>query len=402
MVDGRTVTIEAELSNRRPVAHHGQPADGPAAQRSPRRAADHRVLARGHRGGPVRAGRAPAVPRRDAWRWSIRRRPGRPRTWRRSCASGRPCCGRRAGSSSAGGGQHPRRLGRPARRGRHRLVEAREALVDRAGPDRRQPTTRDWPARPTTVDAGLPALVVGSAARCAGRNPDQGRRAGRLADRAPPGRARAVPRRACPSRTHASQGEQRSLALALQLAAHQLATERLGTPPVLLLDDVFSELDPFRAKALLAGLPPGQALLTTALPAPVEVAAAKIYAVDAGGHRPRSTRTKGRAHEPARHNERRNGPTRLDASLDAVTRQLGLEGLEGPRAALREVARDRRHGHGRPRPADPTRQPVPGGGRRSPGLGHPGPRSRRRTRWTGWWRKPEPHGPPGWRCGCAG
>ncbi len=86
-----------------------------------------------------------------------------------------------------------------------------------------------------------------------------------------------------PSRTHASQGEQRSLALALQLAAHQLATERLGTPPVLLLDDVFSELDPFRAKALLAGLPPGQALLTTALPAPAEVAAAKIYPVDAGG-----------------------------------------------------------------------------------------------------------------------
>lgn len=84
-------------------------------------------------------------------------------------------------------------------------------------------------------------------------------------------------------RTHASQGEQRSLALALQLAAHQLATERLGSAPVLLLDDVFSELDPFRSKALLAGLPPGQALLTTALPAPPEVAAAKVYTVDEGG-----------------------------------------------------------------------------------------------------------------------
>jgi DNA replication and repair protein RecF len=86
-----------------------------------------------------------------------------------------------------------------------------------------------------------------------------------------------------PGRTHASQGEQRSLALALQLAAHQLATERLGSPPVLLLDDVFSELDPFRAKALLAGLPPGQAMLTTALPAPSEVSAGKIYTLDAGG-----------------------------------------------------------------------------------------------------------------------
>lgn len=87
-----------------------------------------------------------------------------------------------------------------------------------------------------------------------------------------------------PARTHASQGEQRSLALALQLAAHQMATGRLETAPVLLLDDVFSELDPLRARALLAGLPPGQALLTTAQPAPDEVVAAKIYTMAEGGH----------------------------------------------------------------------------------------------------------------------
>jgi DNA replication and repair protein RecF len=86
-----------------------------------------------------------------------------------------------------------------------------------------------------------------------------------------------------PARSHASQGEQRSLALALQLAAHQLATERLGSAPVLLLDDVFSELDPARSTALLAGLPPGQVLLTTALPAPPEVAADRVYRVAAGG-----------------------------------------------------------------------------------------------------------------------
>ncbi len=86
-----------------------------------------------------------------------------------------------------------------------------------------------------------------------------------------------------PSRTHASQGEQRSLALALRLAAHQLATERLGTAPVLLLDDVFSELDPRRSRALLSGLPPGQTLLTTAQPAPPEVTAARVYAMAEGG-----------------------------------------------------------------------------------------------------------------------
>ena len=87
-----------------------------------------------------------------------------------------------------------------------------------------------------------------------------------------------------PSRTHASQGEQRSLALALQLAAHELATTRLGTAPVLLLDDVFSELDPQRSRALLDGLPPGQTLLTTAQPAPPEIVAAKVYEMAEGGH----------------------------------------------------------------------------------------------------------------------
>jgi DNA replication and repair protein RecF len=84
-------------------------------------------------------------------------------------------------------------------------------------------------------------------------------------------------------RTHTSQGEQRSLALAIRLATHQLATERLGSAPVLLLDDVFSELDPFRTRALLEGLPPGQSILTTALPPPPEVAAAATYEVKPGG-----------------------------------------------------------------------------------------------------------------------
>jgi DNA replication and repair protein RecF len=76
-------------------------------------------------------------------------------------------------------------------------------------------------------------------------------------------------------RTHASQGEQRSLALALRLAGHALVTERIGSAPILLLDDVFSELDPARSEALLACLPPGQAVVTTAddLPPGARVAA---------------------------------------------------------------------------------------------------------------------------------
>jgi DNA replication and repair protein RecF len=67
-----------------------------------------------------------------------------------------------------------------------------------------------------------------------------------------------------PARTYASQGEQRTLALALRLAVHDVVTDTSGSPPVLLLDDVFSELDPDRGAALLAHLPAGQTLLTTA------------------------------------------------------------------------------------------------------------------------------------------
>jgi len=75
-----------------------------------------------------------------------------------------------------------------------------------------------------------------------------------------------------PARTHASQGEQRSLALALRLATHAVVSEEVGEPPLLLLDDVFSELDPARSAALVRSLPSGQAVLTTAghLPAGVE------------------------------------------------------------------------------------------------------------------------------------
>jgi DNA replication and repair protein RecF len=79
---------------------------------------------------------------------------------------------------------------------------------------------------------------------------------------------------ALPARTHASQGEQRSLALALRLASHAVVAESTGEPPVLLLDDVFSELDPDRSEALVAHLPAGQAVLTTAgaVPPAAEVA----------------------------------------------------------------------------------------------------------------------------------
>ena len=71
-----------------------------------------------------------------------------------------------------------------------------------------------------------------------------------------------------PARTHASQGEQRTLALALRLAAHRLIAERVGSTPILVLDDVLSELDEGRATALLDDLPAGQIVITSASPLP--------------------------------------------------------------------------------------------------------------------------------------
>jgi DNA replication and repair protein RecF len=71
-----------------------------------------------------------------------------------------------------------------------------------------------------------------------------------------------------PARTHASQGEQRSFALALRLAGHRLVTDATSSAPILLLDDVFSELDASRRTSLLANLPAGQTLMTTAADVP--------------------------------------------------------------------------------------------------------------------------------------
>ena len=61
-----------------------------------------------------------------------------------------------------------------------------------------------------------------------------------------------------------SQGEQRTAVLALLLAEAAALADRRGTPPLLLLDDVLSELDTDRRRALLAALPAGGQTLVSA------------------------------------------------------------------------------------------------------------------------------------------
>lgn len=62
----------------------------------------------------------------------------------------------------------------------------------------------------------------------------------------------------------ASEGQQRGIALALKLAQARHLEAAQGRPPILLLDDVFGELDAGRRNRLLASLPPAaQAIITT-------------------------------------------------------------------------------------------------------------------------------------------
>jgi len=71
--------------------------------------------------------------------------------------------------------------------------------------------------------------------------------------------------RGLPARTHASHGEAWSLALALRLASHRLLAEE-GEEPVLLMDDVFAELDRQRRQHVAeAALAAEQTIVTAAV-----------------------------------------------------------------------------------------------------------------------------------------
>jgi DNA replication and repair protein RecF len=67
-----------------------------------------------------------------------------------------------------------------------------------------------------------------------------------------------------PARQYGSQGQQRTLVLALKLAELQLIEEVIGEPPILLLDDVLAELDLNRQNQLLDAIQDRfQTLITT-------------------------------------------------------------------------------------------------------------------------------------------
>lgn len=55
-----------------------------------------------------------------------------------------------------------------------------------------------------------------------------------------------------PARTHGSQGQWRTAAVCLKLAIYDLLCEKRQASPVILLDEIFAELDPLRSERLMA------------------------------------------------------------------------------------------------------------------------------------------------------
>ena len=88
------------------------------------------------------------------------------------------------------------------------------------------------------------------------------------------------------ARVFGSQGQQRTVALSLRLAERRLIEEAIGEAPLVLLDDVLSDLDEARRNQIFAlALSGGQTLLTTTdlAPLPLDaVKAAHVFAVRQG------------------------------------------------------------------------------------------------------------------------
>ncbi len=87
-------------------------------------------------------------------------------------------------------------------------------------------------------------------------------------------------------RGYGSQGEQRLAVLALLLAEAELIVDRGGIAPLLLLDDVLSELDPDRRRILASRVAKvGQALITATDAAMLPATPAQLLLVSAGSVR---------------------------------------------------------------------------------------------------------------------
>jgi DNA replication and repair protein RecF len=79
---------------------------------------------------------------------------------------------------------------------------------------------------------------------------------------------------------YGSQGQQRTAVLALKVAEYTVMHDRSGEAPLLLLDDVLSELDPQRAQAFLAGVGAFEQAFITATHLPGGLPHAQRYTIE--------------------------------------------------------------------------------------------------------------------------
>jgi DNA replication and repair protein RecF len=161
--------------------------------------------------------------------------------------------------------KHGGALSRARREAATRLSPAVEKVFGRIGPSGLALHIRYEPNAPEDPDAFRAALV-----------------ASRPRDRAR-GSASVGPHRddlalqlgGHPVRGMASQGQHRAVVLALELAEMEVVQQARGVRPILLLDDVSSELDRERTAALVASLRDqrGQVILTTTRPEFIDIGA---------------------------------------------------------------------------------------------------------------------------------
>lgn len=87
-----------------------------------------------------------------------------------------------------------------------------------------------------------------------------------------------------PARTHGSQGQLRTGAIALKLAVYHILKEKRRRPPILLLDEIFAELDDKRTMSLVRAFDGfSQLFLTTAVrPPDALLEGARAYRIKAG------------------------------------------------------------------------------------------------------------------------
>jgi DNA replication and repair protein RecF len=166
--------------------------------------------------------------------------------------------------------EHLARAGGELLAGRLKLVEAVTPLIDEAYgqvSDRRGPITVEYRASVPELGAGgrdPEALATELLAELRRLRPQEIERGVSLAG--PHRDDLVLSIGELPARGYASQGESWSLALALRLASYELLREGFhgGGEPVLLLDDVFAELDASRRERLAELIASAEQVLITA------------------------------------------------------------------------------------------------------------------------------------------